>query len=271
MKWRLALFLVPALCGAATPQAEIELMSWEEFAGFAVREPYVLSLQSGTGRLLYYGTGHTTEPRNPQLSELEKRWEKFRPTLVFGEGGVWPLERSRNEAVIRHGEQGLSRWLAARNGVLIRSLEPPRSDEVEAMLRQFPAERLKLYYLLRSVYQHRRMKTSEPVEVTVNVTFRALSKTAGLEGPPRSVAELEESFARHFEGLRDWREAPEPWFNPLESVTYTNDLTRALGDFRDRHMIGLLVREVKRGERVLAVVGSGHVVRQERALRAALK
>ena len=39
---------------------------------------------------------------------------------------------------------------------------------------------------------------------------------------------------------------------------------------RGEHMARVLVDLVEHGERVLAVVGSGHVIRQEWALRAAL-
>ena len=41
------------------------------------------------------------------------------------------------------------------------------------------------------------------------------------------------------------------------------------GEFRDQHMVKLLIDEVKKGKRVFAVVGGSHVVMQESALKAA--
>lgn len=64
---------------------------------------------------------------------------------------------------------------------------------------------------------------------------------------------------------------PESWFNPTRSESFTNEFTRRLSLFRDEHMLRNVVAAVRGGERVFAVVGSAHVIRQERALQAALR
>jgi hypothetical protein len=73
-------------------------------------------------------------------------------------------------------------------------------------------------------------------------------------------------------GLRDWREVPDAWFDPtLEPPpTYLNEAARLSSRVRDEHMVRLLVAEVKRGQRVLAVVGRTHAFEQEPALRVGL-
>jgi len=68
--------------------------------------------------------------------------------------------------------------------------------------------------------------------------------------------------------LKDWREVSQGWFDPVASQAYTNQISRLSGEFRDLHMVKLLIDEVRQGKRVFAVVGGSHVVMQERALKA---
>jgi hypothetical protein len=246
-------------------------MSWEEYIQLSLHDPYIVEQNIGKGCLLYYGAAHTVDLEHRQFSEIEKWWQEIRPTLAFSEGGIWPLEKSREEAIQRHGEQGQLRFLAARDGIPIRSLEPDEAEEVKALLQHFSAERVKVFYVLRQVAQHRRMKQAEPIEEYVDKMLTKLSKVQGLEGAPRSLNEFEKIVSRAFPELSDWRQVPDSWFNPTKSETWTNEINRWLSRYRDEYMVKLLVQEVKKGERVFAVVGFSHVVMQERALRAALQ
>jgi pheromone shutdown protein TraB len=68
--------------------------------------------------------------------------------------------------------------------------------------------------------------------------------------------------------LKDWRTADRSWSDPVATQAYTNQIARLSSEFRDLHMVKLLIDEVKQGKRVFAVVGGSHVVMQERALKA---
>ena len=69
-----------------------------------------------------------------------------------------------------------------------------------------------------------------------------------------------------FPELSDWHQVPEEWFGPRKSGHYTNELAGDSGNFRNRYIFRLLVDRVRRGDRVLAVIGSSHVVVPEPAL-----
>lgn len=157
----------------------IEIMSFEEYAQLSVRAPYILNIHARKGHLLYFGAEHTYDPTHPQLSELEKLWKDFHPTIAFHEGRGQAEEKSRKEAVARHGEAGIVWFLAARNGIPVRSIEPYRADEVSALLQHFSGERIKLFYILRQVTQHRRMRKVEPLDDYTNKILFKLSKIQG--------------------------------------------------------------------------------------------
>jgi hypothetical protein len=114
-------------------------------------------------------------------------------------------------------------------------------------------------------------KHDEPIETYMDHELKRLTGIPGLEGQPRNFAELEKSCLWLSPRLREWREAPQSWFSPMDSQAYTNQVSRLTAEFRDQHMVKLLVDEVKQGKKVFAVVGFSHVVMQESVLRAALR
>lgn len=254
-----------------TGQQCTKIMSFEEYAKLSVRGPHILNLHVGNGHLLYFGAEHTYDPTDPQLYEIEQLWKDINPTIAFNEGGDIPIENSREETVARHGEAGLVRFLATRDKILVRSIEPRLADEVAVLLHHFPVERIKLFYILRQVVQYRKMKKVESLEDYISKFLIMLSKVRGLEGAPCSLTEFEENFIRTFPKLRNWEEVPESFFNPTEMETFTNDIARKSSQFRDKHMAELLIQEVKKGMKIFALVGFTHVVMQERALLAALE
>jgi hypothetical protein len=264
-----ALLMSPA--SVATQQRDTGLMSYDEYAKAPYSSPYVVEIQAGEGALLYFGAQHINDPKHSQVTEIEKQWRQFHPTLAFNEGGEPPVMKSVEEAVSRIGEAGLTRFLAARDKVPVRSLEPSRADEVAMLLKTYTPEQVKVFYALRQVPQFYRSKRDETIETYVDHALKMLTSLPGLEGSPRNLAELEKSCLWLSPKLPEWRKAPQSWFNPLDSQAYTNQLSRLTGEFRDLHMVKLLVDEVKQGKKVFAVVGFSHVVMQERMLRAALE
>jgi hypothetical protein len=245
-------------------------MTWEEYARQPQRTPCVLKLRAGAGELLYYGARHTFSPNDPQIAEIERLWKELRPTLAFSEGGIRPASTSVEDAVRCYGEPGLVRVLGDRHGVRIRSIEPPQDEEIGAMLREWPPDQVKLYYFLRAMMGYQRGVHDQPAKDYAMVQLKTLNQTRGLGGPPRTIEAVEAAIAEFSPPLADWRVVPESWFNPTRSEAFANKFSRQLSRFRDEHMLKILVTAVRSGERVFAVVGSGHVIMQERALKAAL-
>ena len=266
----LLLVVVPAY---NQEQRRADIMTYEEAAKSRHSFPYVIKLRAGKGTLLYFGALHNNDPKHPQNEQIQRRWKSFRPSIAFNEGGDPPTLKVAEEAVSRFGEAGLVRFLAARDNVPVRSLEPGRAEEVATLLKSYTPEQLKVFYALRQIPAYRRGKNDETLDEKVEFTLNWLSNVPGLEGAPHTLAELGESSARLLPKLKDWREVPDSWFDPgyTQPPSYLNEVARQSNRFRDEYMVNLLVSEVKLGKRVFAVVGGSHVVMQERALRAALE
>lgn len=267
--WGLTALLLLASCHRPTRPAEI--MSYEEYVRAPRQFPYVVESTAGRGRLLYIGTRHFFDPQDPQAELIETVWREFRPTLAFNEGGNPPTLDSAAEAVARHGEPGLVRYLAARDGVPVRNIEPPESAIAADMVQAgYRPEEVKLFLALLAYDTYRRARSDEAPDEFIARVLRVESRTADLPGPPNTLAELAALYAELFPQRPDWREVPSEWFAPTHTDTLFNRLARRMSQLRDRHMVDLLVGAVRRGERVFGVVGGSHVVMQEAALRSRL-
>ena len=255
-------------CSSSKP---VNLMTWEDYTKLGLEGSYVLELEAEGGALLYYGVIHTTTPDDPQLAEIEQRWETFRPTLAFLEGGNWPLEKTKEEAIRRGGEQGLLRYLADRDGVRWQNIDPPSEAQLRHLSKHFPGAQVKVYYILLHTVLMRTREQGPPNINLVNKILMDLSRgTWGYRGPPRKLKQFEDYLQKHLPEVEDWRKITPSIFFSDDPDNFVSVMHRALNRFRDEVMLGKIVRTVGKGERVFAVVGRSHVVMQEPALRTAL-
>ena len=272
MRLAVALLLVILLlggagCGMLQPAG---IMTWQEYERRSVRWPYLLRVEGNGGELLYYGARHTYLPDDPQIEEIERLWTAFRPDIAFNEGGNPPIGSSRDETVRKGGEAALVRFLAARDDVPVTSLDPSRSEEVAHLKQRYPAEDVKLFFLLRSVAQHTSRGAEGSLEAEVGRILGIFNASPGLMGPPRTIDEIAAAYRRRFPGRGEYRETPMSWFDPVRTETFLNEIARDGSEYRDRFMVEKLTSHIQEGHRVFAVVGGTHAVMQERALRRGL-
>jgi hypothetical protein len=268
--------VILSLNAAALPVSgqEPEIMTYKEYGRIRHQRPYLLQLKSGAGELLYFGVGHVYRLDDPQVAEIERRFAEFRPTLVLNESQTPPVEATRELAVTRYGEPGLVSFLAAKHNVPIRSLDPPRMQEIAYLLgtKRWTTEQVMVFYVLRRVSENNKKTSPRPADELVQQALDATAKAPGFESLPKTVAEFEASVKRLLPSVADWRTVKSTVFDPNPALgLYTNDLAYASSQYRDRYMVKLLADEVRgKGARVFAVVGASHVVMQERALKKAL-
>ncbi len=264
--WLMVLLLAFAV--ATAQERDVSIMTFDEYAKVSHRYPYIVELRIGKGALLYFGAQHTYDPKDAQIAQIQKLWKEFRPTVAYNEGGNPSLSKTIEEAVSKSGEAGLVRFLAAGDKIPALSLEPDRTGEATMLLKTYTVEQVKVFYALRPVPQYRKRKNDENIEAFMTRLLGNLSRISGLEGAPSSVADLDRSCLWLSPHLKDWRSVEQSWFDPVVSHAYTNQISRLSSEFRDLHMVKLLVDEVRQGKRVFAVVGGSHVVMQERELKA---
>jgi len=248
------------------------LLTYQEYCKKKFSGPYILELNTEEGASLhYYGSIHTANLSDPQFVDIEKRWEEFQPTVAYSESCIWPLEKSRERAITRYGEQGFLRFLASRDKVTIKSIDPTRAQEAVYLKKYFDAEQIKIYYVLRQTVVNRNLGRDSSYVGYANRILRNLAKIDYyFIGNPRFLEEFEGRVHQLFPNLQDWQSVPHSYFRSTNPENFLSKIHRKLNEFRDQHMLKRLMRELKKGSRVFAVVGRCHVVMQEPVLRAAV-
>lgn len=224
---------------------------------------YVLNAASGEGALLYFGAKHSRDADHPQWAEIEAKWRDFRPTVALHEG------RSRGFLLgpLTHRIQGWSEpavihRLARKDGVTLYTLEPPYEDEVAALLSQWTPEQVALYFTLRGYWGEAQGRADDDLAEHL---LRKRTATPALHGVLLSVADIDRVWSRDLAHVGEWRTLGEE-----PRATYLAQMSDVSREFRGRHMVRAIVDLVHHGERVFAVVGCSHVIRQENLIRETL-
>lgn len=269
----------PTPDGANAPKpCEQRLVSYADWPSLKDPEFSIDLAEASGGRLFYYGARHSTDPTDPQFDEIERAWNATKPNVAFYEGPNRHVPASREEAVKQTGESGFVRYLAARDGVSVVSLEPSPQEESEFVSKQYPADQVELFYVLREAarLRERRGLKGEELKQAVGKMLERVAAMTGGKAAFTTLEGLDAAYRRYWTTPADWREAPQDWFDPLKTSAqtggkFTNDINRLSSEYRNLHMYAALSKAVLEGKRVFAVVGRNHVPMQAAALRCALK
>jgi hypothetical protein len=240
--------------------------TWEEHDEIVRRfgKPYVLELNHRHGSLLFFGARHTSDPKDPQLADIDRRWRSFKPTVALYEGrqrnfvdtSVIDWLKGKSEAEKLH-------HLATRDGVRMFTLEPEYEREVAELLEKWPAEKVALFFFTRVYWGESGGESDEGLALDL---LQKRTAIPALRGSLRDLADVDRIWKRDFPSLPDWRTntVSEP------EGTYLFEIADDSRRIRGEHMARTIIELTNQGERVFAVVGSGHVIRLEPVLRAAL-
>jgi len=253
-----------AILALSCSTAQNRLMSWREYEASQHHWPFVLRAVLGSGTLYYFGARHTADPRDPQVEQIAAAWDRLKPTRAFNEGGDPPLAPTRDDAVRQYGEAGFVRWLAARDGVHVATLDLPRSLQAQALRGRWSSQEAKAFFVQRALLPCEDRAGCDREAETERIV-PIVEATTGLDSRPHTWTELQDSLSRLAPPAGEHHD----WFDPTRHGHPFNDMSRRIEDCRDRHMIQTLLDSMRAGHRIFAVAGGSHVVRQEPALRAA--
>jgi hypothetical protein len=246
--------------------APASLMTWHQYRASAHHWPYIMEATATTGRLYYFGAEHTNDPLNTEIAELETAWNMIKPTRAFNEGGDPPVVSARDEEIRLYGEAGFVRWIAARDGVPVETLDLSRREQAQSLLARWSVGEAKTFFIQRALLPCEDRADCDR-EVEMNRILPIIETSSGLTTPPHNWPEFQDRLKRVEHATSN---SHRQWFDPTQDGHPFNAMTREVEDARDRHMIAVLLEAVRHGARVFAVAGGSHVVRQERALRAGM-
>ena len=227
--------------------------------------PYTLEINKFNGGLFYYGSFHNVNLKHPQFVDIEKKWNKFKPDLAYCEGHNWPLIKVRNSAIRKCGEQGLLRYLAYRDKVKIKSIEPSKRMELRYILKHYPAAKVKIYYVLRQLIINKEIfRKNINSNSYIRGLLRNISKCIYFNNLIMTIAEFNWNIKRLLPDLKDWRKIDSKYFmNIRRPNNWLAKINVLVNKYRDKYMVKKILEELRKGKKIFALVGKSHVVNQE--------
>jgi hypothetical protein len=242
----------------------IPFRTWPEHDAIssASDAPLVVRWEGARSALAYLGVEHSTDRSHPHRATIAEVFEQLRPTIALAEGRArghfvgWPFH------LLPQAEPAFVHELATAADIPVHSLEPEYAAEVAALLSHWPAPRVAAYFALRGYWADAGGLCEESIMTEL---LARRTDVDGLRGCLPDLHAVDELWAPLRADHGDWRtRTHEP------AGTWLADLADASREARGEHMVRLLVELAERGERVFAVVGRSHVIRQEPALLALL-
>lgn len=227
--------------------------------------PYIVDISLGTGRIIVYGATHTKNPHDPQITDIERRWNELKPTVALCESRLGILFPGLMDPIREFSEPGYVHQLARRDGIPTYTWEPPPQAVMDYLFRlPFSKQQLALRLKLGPYFSNlRHGKPADPAAF-VNDYLNDNNRWPGLETTLTSITEIDDEWRRHFPTGPDWRDVSDEFALPgfLKEIS-TNEA-------RDEHFARVLLHLIGKGERVFAIAGLSHAVKLEPALQAAV-
>ena len=230
--------------------------------------PYIYSITSKKGGSAYIiGVDHTKDKQNPQLQTIQTYWDKARPTVALVEGRLGFLFIWFQNPIEKYGESGLVSKLAKKNGAELFTWEPTREDQLENLLKEYPADKIALFYSFRPYFSNMRYGKPSNPEAKLEEYLKSRTDNEHLKNSFQSWEELDSVWQKDFPDI-EWRNYSDQhgWADG-----YLSEIANFSNLSRDFHLIQAIVELVENGETVFITMGVSHAPRIEDALRSIIK
>ena len=290
-KLLLLLLTTGALAGCAAPAARLDLVEPYTAALAAAVEPsqypYVAEHVRGGRRLAFVAATHTVDRGSATHRDVRRAFEHVRPAAVIIEGvpsawgdnpeAVVELARMTNDPEAQpyaRGEAGYAASLALAAGVPFQGGEPTEAERTRALIIQGfdPLDVFHTDLLGQLAGAIASGQLTGPADPRFDRVFgmKTVSLAMERENPPKITYEgFADWYLRQFG--TDYRTDPlfAARFDPA-AETLVGRLLRAQSQIRDRHLLQVILDNVRRRGRVLVVFGGTHRTTLARPLTRAL-
>ncbi len=244
------------------------ILSFSELEKKEYTFPYILDYEKQDKHLLVYGCHHSFAPDDTMLIDIENKFERLNPDLALNEGGNWQIYETREETILKSGEQGFLRYLCNKNNVPVKSFEPESEKEYKHILSKYTKKNVLLMYFCRQISQIQRQQEISNFQEYM-IDFLSYLKNSGfpMEEPEYEYDNLIELYEQLFNVKFDWKKFNPENVWPIYSNTILNEINKDITEFRDKHIVNLIDKELKNNNKIFVLMGGSHVVKQEPVIK----
>ena len=253
--------------GYGTIELAAPLLTSEEYGALVDTHPrpYIFEIENNNGgALLFYGSEHTQDPDDPQIADIQSRWNNFQPTVALVESRLGFFVQGFQNPVKKYGEMGWVFSLARKDNIRVYTWEVPREREIQYTLEKYPKEQVALFYILRPYFSNFRFGKPDDPDAVAEGYIRERSDYPGIENTITSVEQIDAIWGRDFPDEADWRDTTDQFGLP----GYLGEIAARSNEARDEHFVRVIIDLMRKGEHVFAIAGSSHAVKLEPALQA---
>ena len=240
--------------------------------------PKILELRSPNKTLLYFGTYHSNNRKDTLFERINFEFNRLRPSYILHEGdNNWPIYRSMDSTILISGEPGYIIKKAQENNLPYSNLEPPLLLEFSALNHHFDKKDIVLMYVCRQIGQLQRLNevaliTDVEFENKMSVFLDYLSNQGiALTEEELNFSFWKEVFEAFFEESLEWRRFDPANYYPNFFKNCLNEISRASDTYRNKFMVKKIVNSLKKYDKVMVLVGGGHLRQQEEKIKQAFQ
>lgn len=259
---------------------ELLLLSWEESNKKKFSTPYIFQINKDGQDLVYFGAEHSNDPNNEQFRLMEKLWNEIlhkhsRENIIsiFEGSGVFKINLSKEESILRFGESGFIAYLGNKSGVQVFGFEPNRGDIMKELIEKYDKENCFYQHIAQLILQWNRYLRKPDFENYINRFIKRDEKETGWGNFDFSLSNIKVIHEKLFNTTFD--ENDKDFFSkivdPSKNIGIINEITRRVSLIRNINIVQGISGEWKKGNSIFVVYGSGHAVIQEPALKELLK
>jgi len=246
------------------------------------RRAYIFELGSGGKKLLYFGSSHLVDPKDPMFEDIKARFDHFKPDMVYVEG-MDDLVRAKDEVKALLLKEGLDKTkeegeplfalkLGIDAGADFESPEPNRAQEINYLVgKGLSKPDIFNYYAFRAIHGYLRehpLPSADECKKYLSPYLNRFRQASNWD--PSELVALEQNVITNLDVTNHtfYREQvdPIPWHG--KNLTATNEVADQCSQYRDKYIFERIAEGLKTHDKIFVVYGSGHAVKQEPALKA---
>lgn len=203
--------------------------------------------------LVIFGATHTRDPKDPQIDEIEFKWNQLKPGVALVEGRLDFLLPGLMDPVKNLGEGGKVKALANKSGVPLYNWDLSKEELAAKLKAHFSPEQIALAQILFPYFGNMRFgKPSSPEKFIEEYLHRAAY--VGLQDKFRTVADVDAQWKIVFPSGPDWRTVSDEHKLP----GYLDNYLATINDLRNQQLVCAIRQLVAKGKRVFVICGSSH-------------
>ena len=234
--------------------------------------PYILELKNKENHLIVYGCNHSFDTSNSMFIDIEKRLLKLNPDIVLNEGGDWPIFDTKNETILKSGEQGFTRYICNENDISVKTFEPKPKQEFDFILSKYDKNDVLLMYFCRQISQ---LQRNQLINDFQSYMIKYLSHLKGngfpIIDPEKEYDLLITYYEKFFKEKFNWEKFNPENVWPNYNNTIINEINKEISEFRDKSILKLIEIELNNNRNVFVIMGGHHLLKQEKAIKEIFK